>query len=58
MPFLTLAMQAGMDSAIIDPLNRDLMGVIYGTFALLGYDEFCMEYLGGYREELFGPVNR
>lgn len=58
MPFLTLAMEAGMDSAIIDPLNRDLMGVIYGTFALLGYDDFCMEYLQGYRDELFGPVNR
>lgn len=54
MPFLTLAMEAGMDSAIIDPLNRDLMGVIYGTFALLGHDDFCMEYLDGYREELFG----
>ena len=56
MPFLTLAMEAGMDSGIIDPLNRDLMGVIYGTFALLGYDDFCMEYLDGYREEIFGPV--
>ena len=56
MPFLTLAMEAGMDSAIIDPLNRDLMGVIYGTFALLGYDDFCMEYLQGYRDELFGPI--
>jgi 5-methyltetrahydrofolate corrinoid/iron sulfur protein methyltransferase len=54
MPFLTLAMEAGMDSGIIDPLNRDLMGVIYGTFALLGYDDFCMEYLDGYREEIFG----
>ena len=56
MPFLALAMEAGMDSAIIDPLNRDLMGVIYGTFALLGYDDFCMEYLDGYREEIFGAI--
>lgn len=58
MPFLTLSMEAGMDSGIIDPLNRDLMGVIYGTFALLGYDEYCMEYLEGFREGLFGPAQK
>lgn len=58
MPFLTLAMEAGMDSAIVDPLNRDLMGVIYGTFALLGYDEYCMEYLAAYREDIFGPAKK
>lgn len=58
MPFLTLAMEAGMDSAIVDPLNRDFMGVIYGTFALLGYDDYCMEYLGAYREDIFGPAKK
>lgn len=54
MPFMTLAMQAGMDAAIIDPLNRDLVGTIYGTFALLGHDDYCMEYLDGYRSGYFG----
>lgn len=52
--FLVLAMNAGMDSAIIDPLNRDLMGMIYATEALLGLDEYCMEYIGAYRENKFG----
>ncbi|CVK19101.1 MULTISPECIES: methyltetrahydrofolate cobalamin methyltransferase [Sporomusa] len=52
--FLVLAMNAGMDSAIIDPLNRDLMGMIYATEALLGMDEYCMEYIGAYRENKFG----
>lgn len=52
--FAVLAMNAGADSAIIDPANQDLMGMIYATEALLGRDEFCMEYIGAYREGLFG----
>ncbi len=54
--FTVLAMNAGLDSAILDPTNRDMMGIIYATEALLGLDEFCMEYIGAYREGLFGPV--
>lgn len=55
--FMALAMQAGMDSAIVDPTNSDMMGVIYATDALLGNDDFCMEYIGAYREGLFDEVN-
>jgi 5-methyltetrahydrofolate--homocysteine methyltransferase len=46
-----------MDSAIIDPTNRDLAGVLFATEALLGKDEYCMEYIGAYRDGLFGPVH-
>ena len=53
--FTVLAMNAGLDSAILDPTNRDMMGVIYATEALLGMDEYCMEYIGAYREGIFGP---
>ena len=53
--FTVLAMNAGLDSAILDPTNRDMMGVIYATEALLGLDDYCMEYIGAYREGLFGP---
>lgn len=53
--FTVLAMNAGLDSAILDPTNRDMMGVIYATEALLGMDDYCMEYIGAYREGLFGP---
>lgn len=56
MSFMVLAMNAGMDSAIVDPTNRDMMGVIFATNALLGDDYFCMEYLAAYRDNLFGPV--
>ncbi|MDR2020277.1 MAG: methyltetrahydrofolate cobalamin methyltransferase [Treponema sp.] len=52
--FIILAIQAGMDSAILDPLNKDMRGLIYAAEALLGQDEFCMEYIGAFRAGLFG----
>ena len=52
--FCVLAMNAGMDSGVLDPLNRDLMGMIYATEALLGYDDYCMEYIAAYRNNIFG----
>lgn len=52
--FCVLAMNAGMDSGIIDPTNQDLLGMIYATEALLGRDEYCMEYIGAFRQGLFG----
>lgn len=54
--FTVLAMNAGLDSAILDPTNRDMMGLIYATEALLGQDDFCMEYIEAYRDGKFGPV--
>lgn len=56
--FTVLAMNAGLDSAILDPTNRDMMGVIYATEALLGLDDYCMEYIGAYRKGIFGPVKQ
>lgn len=52
--FCVLAMNAGMDSAVLDPLNQDLMGMIYATEALLGMDEMCIEYINAYRAGIFG----
>lgn len=56
--FLVLAMNAGLDSAIMDPTNRDMLGLVYSTEALLGLDDYCMEYIGAYREGLIGPVKK
>lgn len=53
--FLVLAMNAGLDSAIMDPVNRDMLGLVYATEALLGLDDYCMEYIGAYRDGLIGP---
>lgn len=52
--FLAVAMTAGMDSAVLDPCNRDMMGMVYATDAMLGKDMFCMKYLKAYRKGLFG----
>jgi 5-methyltetrahydrofolate--homocysteine methyltransferase len=43
-----------MDSAIIDPSNEDMLGLIYAAEALLGRDEMCMDYITAFREGLFG----
>ncbi len=47
--FLGLAMQAGMDSAITDPLDEKIMAHIVAVEALLGEDEFCMDYIQAHR---------
>jgi 5-methyltetrahydrofolate--homocysteine methyltransferase len=52
--FIILAMNAGMDSAILDPLNTEMMGLIYAAEALLGNDEYCIEYINAFRKGLFG----
>ncbi|MDR1509488.1 MAG: methyltetrahydrofolate cobalamin methyltransferase [Synergistaceae bacterium] len=54
MSFLTLAMRAGMDSAIMDPTDRDMLGMLYATQVLLAQDEDCVDYLMAYRDGLFG----
>jgi len=48
--FLTLAIWEGLDGAIIDPLDRGVMGQLYATRALVGQDEYCMEYMTAARE--------
>jgi len=47
--FVTLMMDAGMDSAIIDPLDKKIMATIRSADMLLGHDEDCMNFLKGVR---------
>lgn len=47
--FVTLMMDAGMDSAIIDPLDDRIMATVRTADMLLGHDDFCMNYLKGVR---------
>lgn len=35
---------------------RDFLGLLYATDALLGNDDFCMAYVGAFRDEAFGPI--
>ncbi len=51
--FLILAMQAGLDSAILDPLDKELRAAIVTTELLLGKDKHCMNYLKASRKGLF-----
>lgn len=51
--FLTLAMHAGLDSAILDPLDRELQAAILTTELLLGKDKHCLNYVRASREGLF-----
>lgn len=46
---LVVGMDAGMDSAIIDPLDKKIMASIRTADMLLGHDNFCMGYLKGVR---------
>lgn len=48
--FLVAAMAAGMDGAILDPLDKKLMTFLYASEALLGIDDFCMNYITKFRE--------
>ena len=50
---LILAMQAGLDSAILDPLDKELQAAIVITELLLGKDKHCLNYLKASRKGLF-----
>ena len=52
MAFMSLAMNAGMDSAIVDPTNKDMLGLIYAVELLKEQDEDCMNYIAAHRQGL------
>ncbi|MCR4406005.1 MAG: methyltetrahydrofolate cobalamin methyltransferase [Anaerolineae bacterium] len=52
--FLTLALQAGLDSAIIDPLDREMKAVLIAAELVLGRDRHCLNYTRAYRAGVFG----
>ncbi len=56
--FLTLMLAAGMDAAIINPENRDMVGSIFAVEALLGRDRHCRKYYKAYRDGKFGPPQK
>jgi 5-methyltetrahydrofolate--homocysteine methyltransferase len=49
--FFALLLEAGLDGAIIDPTAEGMAGIMLATLALLGKDEFCMNYISAAREE-------
>ena len=51
--FLVAAIVRGLDSAILDPTDKQLFGALKATLMIAGKDEFCMEYIAGFREGKF-----
>jgi 5-methyltetrahydrofolate--homocysteine methyltransferase len=54
--YLTLAVEAGLDCAILDPLDRELKASLLATELLLGRDRHCLGYTRAFRAGLLGPL--
>ncbi len=54
--FLIMAIAAGLDSAILDPMDEKLMSFVYAAELLQGKDDFCLNYLTAYREGKLGDL--
>lgn len=53
--FLVLAVQAGLDTAILNPLDRDLRGAMLAAELVLGRDRYCRRYT---RASISGSIGR
>jgi len=51
-----LALGKGLDAGIVDPNDPYLMALILATEALLGRDDFCMNYISKSREGAFEGI--
>ncbi len=51
--FLSLAIQNGLDSAILDPLDREIQAAILTSDLILGRDNYCLNYIKASRKGLF-----
>jgi 5-methyltetrahydrofolate--homocysteine methyltransferase len=47
--FLAMLLAAGLDSAIVDPLDKKLMSAVRAAETLLGQDPYCGNYLKAFR---------
>ncbi len=56
--FLTLALAAGLDCAILDPLDQELRATLLAAELVLGRDNYCLHYVRAYRAGVFDkPAN-
>ncbi len=49
--FLAQLLAAGLDAAIINPMNQDLINMLYATELVLGRDRYCRNYTKAFRAE-------
>ena len=52
--FFTMALQAGLDGAIINPKSHAMLGAYHAYRALMGLDDQCQSYMTAFREG--GPL--
>jgi 5-methyltetrahydrofolate corrinoid/iron sulfur protein methyltransferase len=53
--FMAMCIQMGLDSAIIDPNDRNMTGVIAAAEMLMGRDKYCQRFSRAYRAGSIGP---
>lgn len=55
--FMAMCIQAGLDSAITDPNDRNLKAVMLSAEMLMGKDRFCQNFSRAFRANTIGPKN-
>jgi 5-methyltetrahydrofolate corrinoid/iron sulfur protein methyltransferase len=53
--FMAMCIQVGLDSAIIDPNDRNLISMMLAAEMLMGKDKFCQKFSRAYRSGKIGP---
>ena len=53
--FIVLTMQAGMDSVIVNPEERELRSIMMAAETILGKDRHCMNFNRAFRAGKIGP---
>jgi 5-methyltetrahydrofolate--homocysteine methyltransferase len=43
--FLAMLIESGLDGAIMDPTDKGMMDAVYASRALLGLDNYCLQYI-------------
>jgi len=49
--FLVTAISRGLDSVILDPTDNQLFGALKAALAIISKDEYCIDYIGAFRED-------
>ena len=52
--FFAIAIASGLDSVILNPEDRDLLGILYAAELVLGQDDYCLNFIQAYRAGKIG----
>ncbi|MEW6266993.1 MAG: methyltetrahydrofolate cobalamin methyltransferase [Thermodesulfobacteriota bacterium] len=52
--FMAMAIAKGLDGAIVNPLDDNMMAAIYSAEALAGRDNYCLNYIKAFRAKRLG----